>query len=481
MATASGASTDRPLWQWTATEVAAATRAGQVSCREVVTAVVARLRAANPRLNAVTLDLGDEALVAAGALDEARVAGRATGPLHGVPITIKDNVDVRGQRTPNGLVGLAGLIAPDDSPVVRHLVAAGAVIIGRTNTPEFSMRATTNNRLYGLTRNPWDERISCGGSSGGAGAAVAAGIGAIGHGNDIGGSVRFPALHCGVAGLKPTQGRIPAFLPSATVERATLSALMSVQGPLARSVADLRLALGAMAARDARDPWWVPAPLEGPAAPRRVGLIETVPGQLIAPSVAEALAIAARALGAAGYEVEPITPPSLDASRDLAMRLLFTDIRHQMMPLVERFGSDEIRWYFDTLFGTISPFEDVGEYLEGLAARSILLRDWLALLEHHPVVLAPQQTGPLLEVDEDLRSPERLREIWSGLGPSITINLIGLPSVLVPTGLHHGLPAGVQLIAGRYREDLCLAAAEAVEGRVGALAPRLWARETGPA
>jgi amidase len=468
--------TNRPFWQWTASEIADATRAGNVSCREVTAAVVARMRKENPRLNAITLDLGDQALAAAAKLDERRARGEAAGPLFGVPVTIKDNVDVRGQRTPNGVPELSSVIAPDDSPVVKNLVDAGCVIIGRTNTPEFSMRATTNNPLYGLTKNPWDERISCGGSSGGAGSAVAAGMGALGHGNDIGGSVRFPALHCGVAGLKPTQGRVPAFLPSAAVERPMMSTLMSVQGVLARCVSDLRLALGPMSARDSRDPWWAPAPLEGPAAPRRVGLIDSIPGMPMAPVVAEALAKAARALESAGYAVEPITPPSLAESRDLAIRLLLTDIQHQMLPMVDRMGSEQIKWYFGAMFEIASPCKDVAEYLQALMARTSLLRKWLLLLDEYPVVLAPQQLGPLMKVDEDMESAQKLRELWLGFAPSITVNVLGLPSLLVPTGLENNLPTGVQLIAGRYREDLCLAAGEAVEGQTGTLVEQLWAR-----
>jgi len=468
-----------PIWQWSATGIVAATRNGEVSCREVVESVVARMREVNPRLNAVTLDLGDSAIEAATALDGRRARGEAPGPLFGVPVTIKDNVDVCGQRTPNGVRGLADLIAPDDSPVVKNLVDAGAVIVGRTNAPEFSMRATTNNALYGLTLNPWDARISCGGSSGGAGAAVAAGIGAIAHGNDIGGSIRFPALHCGIAGLKPTPGRIPAYLPSASAERPMISSLMSVQGPLARSVADLHLALGPMSARDPRDPWWVPAPLEGPPAPHRVGLVDSIPGLATPPFVAESLHAAARALEQAGYTVEPVEVPDLMAAGELALRLLTTDMRQQILPAAKRLGSEQIKWYFDAWFAAVAPFEDVGEYLDAIAARSTLLRKWLLLLERHPLILIPQRMGPLLEVDEDLRSAEHLRELLRGFAPSVTFNFLGLPSAMVPTGLHDGLPTGVQLVAGRYREDLCLEAAGAVERALGTLVPQLWERQVG--
>jgi amidase len=168
------------------------------------------------------------------------------------------------------------IIAPSDAPVVRNLKKAGAIVIGLTNTPEFSFRPFTDNPLHGLTLNPWDPDITCGRSSGGAGAAVAAGIGAIAHGNDIGGSLRWPA-HCnGIATIKPTQGRVPAYNQSAATERPMLAHLMSAQGPLARSVGDLRIALEVMSQRDPRDPWWVPAPLlkgrSGSRTLRREGL-----------------------------------------------------------------------------------------------------------------------------------------------------------------------------------------------------------------
>jgi amidase len=171
-------------------------------------------------------------------------------------VTIKVNIDQEGQATTNGLPAFANLIAPGDSPVVRNLRRAGAIIVGRTNTPEVSMRATTVNPLHGRTWNPWHSDASPGGSSGGAGAAAAAGFGPIHHGNDIGGSLRFPAFANGVATIKPTQGRIPAFNPSATAERGLLSQLTSVQGAIARTVADVRLATRVMAGADPRDPWW---------------------------------------------------------------------------------------------------------------------------------------------------------------------------------------------------------------------------------
>jgi amidase len=452
----------RPLWQWTATEVAAATRSGTVSCRDVAVSAVARLRAMNPRLNAVTLDLGDAAVAAAERLDAARLAGEPIGPLFGVPITIKDNVEVRGQRTPNGVAGLAHIIAKEDAPIVRRLLAAGAVIVGRTNTPEFSMRATTNNALYGLTLNPWDARISCGGSSGGAAAAVATGMCAVGHGNDIAGSIRFPALHCGVAGFKPTT---PAESP-----------LASVQGPLARCISDIRIASDVMSPRSP-----AAAALRPKVAPRddelpRVGVVTEIPGMPLTPSVVQALADAVRALEQAGYVVEPIDAPDIVASGELWLRFLMTDLQQLVVPVARRLGSEQIQWYFDAWVNGLPPFTEPDAFRDAVATRNAMLAHWRGLLATHPVVLLPQRADPLLEVDEDLRSVDHLRLVLRGYAPSATMNLLGLPSVVVPTGLAGGLPTGVQLVAPWLRDDLCLDAAGAVEAQRGTLAEQLWRR-----
>ena len=474
-------SEQKPLWQWTAREVLAATTAGLVKAEEVARAVADRVAEANPAVNAVTLDLGEEAVAAARALDEGFARGEAPGALHGVPVTVKDNIDVAGQRTPNGLPGLAGLVAPDDSPVTRNWRSAGAVIVGRTNTPEVSMRPTTDNPLYGLTLNPWDAAWAAGGSSGGAGVSAVLGFGALAHGNDIGGSVRIPALHCGVPGIKPSQGRVPAYLPSAAVERSTVAALMSVQGVMARTVDDVRLGLEVMARRDPRDPWWVPAPLVGPEVPRRAAVLRHVDGEVAtAPDVLASIDRAVAALRAAGWEVDEVdesATPGMAATARLAVRLLMNDLDHQLTPVLDRLGSPQMRDYWVQLRGMAAPYETSGEHVDDLARRTTLLRAWSLFLEEHPVLVVPQLLGGLLEVGEDVRSPQDVRRVWHSLAPSIAVNLLGLPSALAPTGLdERGLPSGVQLVAGRYREDVCLDAAQAVEDACGLLAPQLWTR-----
>ena len=177
------------LWRMSASEIVKATTAGEVRSIDVITSVVDRMQKVNPKLNAIVCDLSDEALKTAELLDRARNNGKECGPLHGVPVTIKINVDQKGHSTSNGVLALKDWMAPDDAPVVKILKNAGAIIIGRTNTPEFSFRADTDNELYGRTNNPWGGHVSAGGSSGGAGAAVMSGMGAVGHGNDIGGSL----------------------------------------------------------------------------------------------------------------------------------------------------------------------------------------------------------------------------------------------------------------------------------------------------
>ena len=207
------------LWRWTAAELVRAIRTRRISSREAVESCLARLDAVNPYVNAVVDQLRDDAFATADRADLAVRSGQLLGPLHGVPVTVKINVDVAGRATTNGIVAFKDLVAKEDSVPVANLRKAGAVIIGRTNVPGFSTRYFTDNDLHGRTLNPWDPKRTPGGSSGGAAAAVAVGIGPIGHGNDRAGSIRYPAYSCGVFGLRPTCGRVSDFNPSASEER----------------------------------------------------------------------------------------------------------------------------------------------------------------------------------------------------------------------------------------------------------------------
>ena len=471
--------TQTDIWQWSAVETARAVAAKQVSAVEVASAHLARKAEANPAINAVVVDLADQALDAARAADAAQARGEALGPLHGVPVTVKINVDVEGQANSNGVVGLAGLIAPSDSPVAANFRKAGAIIIGLTNTPEFSLRAFTSNPLHGQTFNPWDPAITCGGSSGGAGASVASGIGAIAHGNDIGGSLRWPANCNGVVAIKPTLGRVPAYNESAPVERPPMAQLMSVQGPLAREVADARLALRVLSQRDVRDPWWVPAPLEGPPPPRpiRVALAK-IPGDLDTdPEVMALNRRAADCLSDAGYAVSEVELPDLTATWQLWCDLISTEIATVQIAQMRELGSPPFVQALEGILAMATILDEAG-YMKGVALRARVLRRWLALLETYPIILAPVSVQPTPAFDADLKGNVAVRRIFHNdqrfLG---AISVMGLPVAVVPVGLTAaGHPVGVQLIASRYREDLALDAAQAIEQRVGVLTQRLWGR-----
>jgi amidase len=465
-----------PIWQWSALETAAAIRSGALSSVEVTEAHIARMRAVNPKLNAVVVDLSDEALKAARAADQARAKGRELGLLHGVPITIKENVDYDGRPNPNGVPAQMSIIAPSDAPVVRNLRKAGAVVLGLTNTPEFSFRGFTDNPLHGLTLNPWDPDITCGGSSGGAGSAVAAGIGTIAHGNDIGGSLRWPA-HCnGVATIKPTQGRIPAFNQSAAAERPMLAHLMSAQGPLARSVGDVRLALEVMCQRDPRDPWWVPAPLAGPKpkGPIKVALAKLPSDMNVDPSVRAALRQAADHLERAGYRVSEVEVPDINGVWQTWCDIIVNEVAVLQEAGMLAVASPD----FHTAWGGIKVKAntlDLAGWMRATAARSAHIRAWQAFFEDYPVVLAPTSVMPTPGPRADTTSLERVAEMfWNDLRFISAINVLGLPSAVVPVALHEGKPIGVQLIAGRYREDLALDAAASIEKRAGMLVQKLW-------
>jgi amidase len=467
-----------PIWQWSAVDTAGAISAGHVTSEEVVRAHVDRMRNINPAINAVVVDLTAQAIEAARAADRLKAQGTTLGKLHGIPITIKINIDVDGQANSNGVVAFRNNIAPGDSPVTANLKKAGAVIIGMTNTPEFSMRGFTDNPLHGQTKNPWDSTITCGGSSGGAAASIAAGIGAIAHGNDIGGSLRWPAYCNGIATIKPTQGRIPAFNPSALTERPLMAQFMSAQGPLAREVRDVRLGLEVMSQRDLRDPWWVPAPLEGPplTKPIKVALARIPDDMDTDNEIVALLGTAAGHLADAGYDVVETELPDLSRTWKLWCDLIMTELSVLQETQMRELGSAEFQQTLDG-FLKMATILDRRAYMETIAYRSRILRSWLAFLETYPVILLPLSVKQTPEVNADLGGDARVRSLfWNDLRFISSINVLGLPAAAVPIGLVGGNPVGVQLVASRYREDVCLDAAAAIENKVGIMAKRLWER-----
>ncbi|MGB2497524.1 MAG: amidase [Planktomarina sp.] len=472
--------TKSDLWKLGVADIVAATRSGERSVTDIVEAAIDRMDQVNPALNAVVMDLSNEARQRAAALDRARASGAALGPLHGVPVTIKVNVDQTGWATTNGVTALANLVAASDAPVVRNLQNAGAVVIGRTNTPEFSFRAETDNELHGRTRNPWGDHISPGGSSGGAGAAVMAGIGALGHGNDIGGSLRFPAAANGAVTLKPGLGRVPAWNPSQTAERGLLAQSMSVQGLLARSPQDLDLAMPALIAPDVRDPFHVPLSYHGAATPpKRVALCKDTPGFKTHPDVLAALEAAADALSDAGYEVEQTAPPLLQETAMVGYRALLGEVKALMGPDIETYGSDTLQQIFAEYHEQFAPYEGV-ELLKMMAQRSHYAREWALFLQEYPLVLCPFLPQPFFTPARDTEGADGVREALGSALWSYSMNYVGLPAGCLPTRLAHSeqgpRPINVQIIGQRWREDKIVEAMIAVEARLGTLAGELWAR-----
>ena len=250
------------------------------------------------------------------------------------------------------------------------------------------MRGFTDNPLHGLTKNPWDSAITCGGSSGGAGASIAMGIAAIAHGNDIGGSLRWPAYCNGIATIKPTQGRIPAFNPSAPTERPLMTQFMSAQGPLAREVRDVRLGLESMSQRDVRDPWWVPAPLDGPplAKPIKVALARIPEDMETDNEVIDLVRTTADHLANAGYEIVEAELPDLAGTWKLWCDLIMTELSMLQEAQMRELGSVDFKQTLDG-FLKMATILDGRAYMEAIAYRSLVLRNWLAFLETYPVIL----------------------------------------------------------------------------------------------
>jgi len=461
------------LWRLDGVETAALIGARKVSVREVIASSLARLDAVNPAINGVVRALHEEALAAADEADRALARGDAVGPLHGVPATTKINLDQKGSPTDGGIAAFKDLMATRDNPVITNMRAAGMIVIGRTNAPAFSMRWFTDNELHGATLNPWNRGRTAGGSSGGAAAATAAGIGAIGQGNDIAGSVRFPAYCCGLVGLRPTYGRIPSFNFTATGKRPISSALMAVQGPLTRSVRDARAALRAMAVGSPYDNRCVDVPLEGPPAkkPIRVAMVvDPADRGGVVPEVVAAIRQAAAWLTDAGYTVEEVSPPELGAVIDLWSRIAMDDVIAGLEPSVAKWGDQAIKTSLG-LWRAVYPVREARDVLEALADRDRLLRLWQLFLEERPLILTHSCGELPFEVGLDLVDAPTTGRMMKAQSTQLAVPVLGLPAISVPTGVVNGLPMGVQLIAGRYREDLCLAAAEAIEARAGLRTP----------
>jgi Asp-tRNA(Asn)/Glu-tRNA(Gln) amidotransferase A subunit family amidase len=463
-----------------ASEIAAQIRRKEISPVEVARAHLDRIERLNPKLNAF-VDCKPEVV-----LSHARDAERAIlrknknkeelGPLHGVPVSIKSSIDVAGHRCEAGTRFREGHIAAEDAPLVMRLRAAGAVILGVTNTPELLMAWETDNLLYGRTSNPWDLTRTAGGSSGGEAAAIAAGLSAGGVGSDGGGSIRVPAHFCGICGLKPTPGRIPStgHYPKA----AGPFALIGVVGPMARTIEDVQTLFAAMAGWDDGDPCSAPAKFDNdvreidePAIRTvNIGFFEDDGRTPVTKETSEAVKRSASLLSNCGFHVEPFRPEGLEEARQrwweffgiAGGMMLQSDLRgreSELSPMLREF-----------LFWTSASPAHTGESL--LAAwlgRDAVREKILLQMRKYPVLICPTAAVPAFRHGErEWQVESRTVKYLDAWSYCEWFNLLGFPAVVVPIGQSEkGLPVGVQIVARPWEEELVLAVAAKLEKERG--------------
>ncbi len=462
-----------PLWALSLAEVSGVIRRRDVSARVLTESVLARIAAVEPRLNAFTIVTAEEALAAARQADDEIAAGRWRGPLHGVPVSVKDIFDQLGMRTTAASRFLADA-APSraDSGVVARLRAAGAVLIGRTNLHEFALGGTSQTSHFGPVRNPWNPHRIPGGSSGGSGAAVAAGMGFASIGTDTGGSIRIPAACCGVVGLKPTFGRVSrhGLIP--------LADSLDHAGPLARTVEDAAIVLAAIAGHDPRDPRSADVPAERYADAiehgvrgLRIGVLEACLAEAD-PEVSAAIRTAVRGLEDAGAAVRPMALDLLDAARDAVVVVLGVESaavhRDRLRDHPDWFGAD-VRERL--LRGQALPAAD---YERALSLRAAFRAQLGRAFEQVDVLLTPMLLVGAPPIDAatvsiDGRDVDALRAITAN---TREWNLAGLPAVSVPCGFTaDGLPIALQIVGRAFGEATVLRAARAHERHLAGGSP----------
>ncbi len=459
------------LWQMGALELARQIRSGQASSREVLEAHLARVDKVNGDLNAIVRLMPDEALAAADAADQAVAAGGALGPLHGVPCTVKENIDLAGTPTTQGVAALAEAIAPIDSPTVARMRAAGAIPFARTNLPDLGLRVHTDSQLHGLTRNPWNPDVTAGGSSGGEGSAIAAGMSPIGLGNDIGGSLRNPAHCCGIASLKPSSGVVPMATVIPPEDMMLAAQLMVVEGPMARRVADVRAGLKILAGPDARDPRSLPVELTDTTPMERltIAVMPDPPGGTTDAGIAASIRAVADLMHDHGHHVVEASPPDYEAAIGLWQALLIADVRanRELLDLVMGDGGKQIIAAFDE---SSPPTESPATELLH-AERFRIQKAWSQFFAEHPVLLSPTWSQPAFAHGADITEGAGTDMMVNTIRSVVHANLLGLPAAVTPAGMSDGLPVGVQVIGDRFTDLRCLTVAHEIESLIGTLTP----------
>ena len=441
-----------------------AIRAKQISSEEAVEACLARIEAVNPKINGV-VKIAEGALARARKADAALARGEVEGPLHGVPMTIKDSLDTAGVVTTGGTKGRAAFVPKADATVVARLRGAGAILLGKTNTPELTLSFETNNLIYGRTSNPYDLSRTPGGSSGGAAATIAAGGSPFDIGSDYGGSIRLPAHFCGIAGIKPSAGRVPRtghIYPFGGL----LDSFQQI-GPLARTVDDLALILPLIAGPDGIDPAIVPMPLGDPQDVDlgKLRISFHTDNGIVSPTPETAAAVnaAAGALSGEAAAVDEARPPGIEQSFELALALFFADGGAAARRLLKEAG---------TMEHTLQPFTDskalsAAELDEAVTKWYAFRSTMHSFFEKYDVILCPVNAFPAMT-----HGSVSAAEALPAFSYTMTYNVTGWPGVVVRAGTSpEGLPIGVQVVAHPAREDVALAVARHVEASLGGFKP----------
>jgi amidase len=449
---------DELMYQ-SASRMAQAIRSKQVSSAELVEAHLQRIDQVNSALNAVVYTLADRAREEARAADAAIARGDATGPLHGVPTTIKEAWECAGVPCTGGTLGRKGFIGARDSTVVARLRAAGAIPVGLTNTPEFSMAFESDNLVYGRSNNPYDLSRTPGGSGGGGAAIIAAGGSPWEIGADLGGSIRLPAHFSGIAGIKPTVGRVPMtgyFPPSVGMIQLFCSA-----GPMARHVEDLALTLKFLSGPDGIDTMCAPVPLGDPSAVDVCKLriaFHTDNGILAAsPETADTVRAAAKSLLDAGARVEEMRPRGIEQSFEIFFSTFAADGGSGLKRLIDICGSTELHPLTQGLLASLGPGFTPAEFGALLTRVSMWRSQMLSFMSSWDVILAPVNAYPALPHGGSI-------EALPAFSYTAAYNLTGWPGAVVRCGTSkEGLPIAVQAVAGPWREDIALAAVQHLE------------------
>jgi amidase len=457
------------LWRESALSLAQLIRSGEVSSREVAESHLARIDEVNATVNAVVEVRPDDVLADADRADATLRSSDALGTLHGVPFTVKTNIDVEGYATTRGSRALVDLIAKVDAPVVEKMRRAGAVVLARTNMPDLGLRLNTESALYGATHNPWHHGYTAGGSSGGAAAALATGMGPLALGNDIGGSLRNPAFCCGVASIKPSRGRVAAQDTSAIYEATLSEQIMLVEGVLARHVGDVRRGLEVVMGSHRADPQSVDVPLHGPPASKRVALVPEPFGGETDARIADGVRRAGQALADAGYEVEEVEPPLLFDAYFAWAELMSTTLAVTMSNDFGLIGEGGMRFLELTDAGFPAATPESSTLMHQNRFR--VARAWREFFTRYPLIVGPTWTQPPFPLGFDIIDAESALKVVEMVRFVLPANLLGLPAACVPVGFAGETPTGVQIIGDLFRDDLCLNAAEAIEQSLGVLTP----------